>query len=740
MSGSGLSQNTPAGTLVGEAHDPGVTYQLRPDGLAFLVLDRPREKVNVLSSSIVAVLEILIAQAAQDRNVRGLIVASAKDRSFIAGADIREIEGLRSAQDAENASRRGHRLFGSLESLPFPVVAAINGTCLGGGTELALACHFRVAADDPRTEIGLPEVRLGILPGWGGTQRLPRLIGLGPALDLILTGRSLNARKALKVGLVDEIAPPEGLFEAAERLVAEAVAERRRPVRRIGDGALARLNPFRAARFGMVTAIARRRLRKRIDEANYPAPFRAIDAIAIGLSRGMEDGLLHEAELLGRLASGSTSRNLVALFSMQQAARRGSGVDDPKVRPNEVRAAAVVGAGVMGGGIAQALARAGIPVRLKDIAMEALARGMQAAHQLGTAELRKRKIDRREFERRMDRILPTLDYSGLRRSGVVIEAVVESTEIKRRVLHDLEQFMPDDFIFATNTSSLPIGLIAEGCRRPENVVGMHFFNPVHRMPLIEVIRGAATSDTAVATIVALSRKIGKTPVVVADAPGFLVNRILMAYLGEALLLVEEGARIEEVDRVMTAFGMPMGPFAVLDQVGIDVSAHVSGILTEAFRDRAPRTTALQILREKGWLGRKSNRGFYIYPEGRRRGGGKEPGAGRVNHAVYNLISSHERRSLGAAAIESRLVLPMINEAARCLEEEIVRMPAEVDLSMVMGTGFPPFRGGLFHHAESLGLVSVVQGLELLAAQHGRRFQPTALLVDMTRANRRFFAD
>ena len=454
----------------------------------------------------------------------------------------------------------------------------------------------------------------------------------------------------------------------------------------------------------------------------------------------MEAGQRREAVLLGRLANGATSRNLVALFTMQQAARKDPGIENPAVRPIEVRAAAVIGAGIMGGGIAQALARAGIPVRMKDIAIDALATGMKAAHDLGMKELRKKRIRHAEFERRMDRILPTLDYTGLRRSDVVIEAVVESTQIKRSVLRELEAVTRDECIFATNTSSLPIEQIAAGCRRPGNVVGMHFFNPVHRMPLVEVIRGAATSDLAVATVVSLAKRIGKTPVVVADAPGFLVNRILMAYLGEALLLLEEGAGIAEIDRVMKSFGMPIGPFGVLDQVGIDVAAHVAGVLTEAFRERAPRTTTLQILRDRGWLGRKSGRGFYVHGRGAAGDDGAGGGvAGRVNAEVYRVISSRDRRSLDPGAVESRLVLPMINEAARCLEESIVRSPAEVDLAMVMGTGFPPFRGGLFHHAEWLGLVAVVQGLEVLMAHHGPRFQPAELLRDAARANRRFFA-
>ena len=723
---------------------PGVLLETRRDGLAFLIFDRPNEKVNVLNAPIVAVLEILIDQAAHDKEVRGLVVMSAKPGSFIAGADVREIASLRSSQDAEYASRKGHRLFDALERLPFPVVAAINGTCLGGGTELALACHYRVAADDPRVEIGLPEVRLGILPGWGGTQRLPRLAGLAPALDLILTGRSLDARRALKIGLVDEVAPPEYLLDAAERLVREAAEKRRRPRRVLRDHLVARLNPLRLARTALVGLLARRGLRKRLDPRHYPAPYRALDVVLRGVRRGMPSGLRAEEAAIGTLAAGRTCRNLVALFFLQQAARKDPGTADPSARPRDVSAVAVLGAGLMGGGIAQSLARAGVPVRLKDIDPAALARGMKAVHDLFGAELRRKRISRREFDQRMALVQPALEYTGMRRCDLVIEAVVERIEVKHSVLREAEGAVPEGFIFATNTSSLPIGQIAAPARRPEDVVGLHFFSPVNRMPLVEVIRGPRTSETAVATAVALAKRMGKTPIVVGDAPGFLVNRILMAYIGEAVLMVEEGARVEDVDGAMIAFGMPMGPFALLDQVGIDVASHVASVLAAAFGERSPRTTALQILREKGWLGRKSGRGFYVY-EGRGgadaaagEGGGRPPGG--VNAALYPLISRHERMRLEPGPTETRLVLPMINEAARCLEAGIVQGPEAIDLGMVLGTGFPPFRGGLMRHADSLGATVVVQGLEALAGRYGPRFMSTRLLMEMARDGRRFYQD
>ncbi len=723
---------------------PGVTLETRRDGLAFLIFDRPQEKVNVLGGPVVAVLEILLDQAARDKDVRAMIVTSAKPGSFIAGADVSEIAALRTIQDAESASRRGQRLFDTMDRLPFPVVAAINGTCLGGGTELALACHFRVAADDARVEIGLPEVSLGIIPGWGGTQRLPRLLGIGPALDLILGARSVNARKALKLGLVDAVAPPETLLEAAERLALAAAAGHRRPRRALSDSPAARYNPVR----WMVTAaagrMARRTLRARVHEAEYPAPYRAIEAVVHGLRYGMEAGLRREAHLLGQLAASRTCKSLVSLFFLRQEARRDPGVQDPSVRPRDLRAAAVLGAGVMGGGIAQSLTRAGLPVRLKDIDLAPLARGMRAAWDLNRAELKKKRIDRREFDRRMALLRPTLDPTGFRRADIVIEAVVESLEVKRRVLRDIEEVIGEACIFATNTSSLPIDSIASRARHPENVVGLHFFNPVHKMPLVEVVRGPQTSDQTVATAVALAKRIGKTPVVVGDAPGFLVNRILMAYLGEALLLVEEGARIDDIDRTMLAFGMPMGPCALLDQIGLDVALHVAGVLTEAFRDRAPRSGLLASMKEKGWLGRKSGRGFYVYagPPGDGGGdddGGRRPGAPReANTGVYGLLASAARQPIDPAAAENRLVFPMINEAARCLESGIVRAPGQVDLAMVFGTGFPAFRGGLLRHADSLGTATIVQGLEAMAGRYGPRFLAARYLLELARDGRGFY--
>jgi 3-hydroxyacyl-CoA dehydrogenase/enoyl-CoA hydratase/3-hydroxybutyryl-CoA epimerase len=718
---------------------PGAPVRLESaaDGIAHLVFDPSPAKVSLLNAGTVSLLEILIGQLAV-QVPKGLIIRNVRPDAFVAGADLNEIRALRSAQDAEAASRRGQRLFAVLERLPFPVVAAIGGACLGGGTELALACHFRVASDAARTEVGLPEVRLGILPGWGGTQRLPRVVGLPKALDIILNGKSLDPRAARHLGLLDEVVPQEILWAAAARLIEEA-HEGRQPRRRFSDGVVARAMPWRLASIAMTARVARRRLSERVDQRHYPAPYLALEAVTHGLRAGMDAGFEFEAEAIGRLATSATSRGLVALFMLQQEARR-----DPIVaaKPRPIASTAVVGAGVMGGGIARALARSGFTVRLKDIDAAALGRGVAVAHELENTDVARRRITRGERDRRLDRLLPTLEYTGFRRVTVVIEAVVESLKVKRQVLRDLEAAAPEGFIFASNTSSLPIADIAAEARRPDQVVGLHFFNPVHKMPLVEVIRGPRTSDETVATVVELSRRIGKTPIVVGDAPGFLVNRVLMTYLGEALLLLEEGGRIDDIDGTLVDFGMPVGPFALLDQIGIDVAAHVAGVLGEAFADRAPRTTVLTTLKEKGWLGTKSGRGFYV--EQRAEGSAAERGGARapqrVNGAVYDLVPGSGKRPFDPGSVESRLVLPMVNEAARCLESSLVRSPAEVDLAMVLGTGFPPFRGGLLRHADTLGLPTVVQSLNLLAQRHGTRFQPARLLLDLVQAGRGFFTE
>jgi 3-hydroxyacyl-CoA dehydrogenase/enoyl-CoA hydratase/3-hydroxybutyryl-CoA epimerase len=706
------------------------SLELRVDAeeIGHLIFDRPGDAPNVLGTEVMERLETLLADL-EKRDLTGLVVRSAKPESFLAGADVEEIARLSGAREAEEKSAYGQAIFNRLEGLPFPVAAAVRGTCLGGGTELVLACHHAVLGDDPGTEIGLPEVRLGLIPGWGGTQRLPRRLPLAAAVDLILTGRSLRGRGAAELGLVHAVVP-------SDYVVREAVAWIRRVAGRLNRGpyphagrgfagrAARLLPPFRSAFFSLV----RRRTERRVRRDQYPAPFLALEAVEYGLGHRFAEGLAREAQLLAEAAMTEPRRNLTRLFFYQRDARKGHGAFQPDLRPRPVTRVGLLGAGVMGGGIAHLAAAAGLTVRMKDLDLAPLSLGLRAARETFEKQARRRRRPAREVEEAMARILPTTGYSGFGSLPVVIEAVVEKLEVKRKVLREVEEVTRGGCLFASNTSSIPIDRIAADCGYPENVLGMHFFNPVDRMPLVEVIRGTATSDEAVALVVDLCRRLKKTPVVVRDGPGFLVNRLLMAYLNEALFLLKEGMPIEVADQAMREFGMPMGPFELLDHVGIDVAQKVAGILGEAFGDRVRPPRILDGVAADGRLGRKNGRGFYRWKNDRR--GGPDP-------TVYAFVNDRGGRIAPQGEAVDRMVLPMVNEAALCLLEGIARTPSDVDLAMVMGTGFPPFRGGLLRHADSLTLVEVVQRMDNLASIHGPRFRPVPLLRDLARSGRTF---
>ncbi len=707
----------------------GLEFTVDAEGVGHLVFDRPGESTNLLSSAVMDRLDRLLGEIEKQPDLVGLVVRSAKPDNFIAGADVEEITRLRSAREAEEKSAYGQAIFNRLEGLSFPVAAAIRGTCLGGGTEMALACHCIILGDDPRTEIGLPEVRLGIIPGWGGTQRLPRRIPLPAALEMILTGKSQRGRAAEALGLAHRVVPSDYVVrEAIAWIRGVAARVNRGPYRHAGRGLVGRLSrhvpPFRAAFFWL----ARRQTARRVSPENYPAPFHALEAIEYGIGRSLPAGLARESQLLGEAAMTEARKNLTRIFLSQRDARRGHGAIPPDTRPRAVSRLGLLGAGVMGGGIAQVAAASGLIVRMKDVDLKPLAQGLRQAREIFEQQAQRRRLSWREVEGWMARIVPTTTYAGFEPLPIVIEAVVENLEIKRKVLSQIEETTRDGCLFASNTSSLRIDRIAEGCRFPENVLGMHFFNPVDRMPLVEVIRGSATSDEAVATAIDLCRRLKKTPVVVRDGPGFLVNRILMAYLNEAVFLLKEGMAIEAADRVMKRFGMPVGPFELLDQVGLDVAHKVSLILGEAFGDRVRPPRVLEAAVAENRFGRKNGRGFYRWNEGQRR---------RPDPTVYALVNDRGGRTAPEGEAVDRMVLPMVNEAALCLLEGIARTPADVDLAMVMGTGFPPFRGGLLRYADTLGLVEVVKRMDQLASIHGARFRPVPLLRDLARSGRTF---
>jgi 3-hydroxyacyl-CoA dehydrogenase / enoyl-CoA hydratase / 3-hydroxybutyryl-CoA epimerase len=698
-----------------------LTLDVSSDGVASLVFDRPGSRMNILGSGVMKRLDELLDEVeagARDGRIRAVVIRSGKDGSFIAGADVKEIAAVRDAEEAQAGAMQGQRVFLRVDRLAVPTVAAVDGICLGGGTELILACDARIASDRPETKIGLPEVRLGIIPGWGGTTRLPRVIGLSDALGMILTGSSVSARKAQRIGLISERMHAGVLYDRAHELALELangahLQRRRKPLmkRALDSTPVGRRVVLRQARKQVL----------RETRGNYPAPLAALDVVRRSQKLPLEEGLAVEAEAVGRLAVGDVARHLLHVFNLLEAAKK----TGPSVEARATDRVAVLGAGVMGGGIAQLLSYRGIEVRLKDINSDALGLGLRHAREMFERLVRRGRLERRDVDRHMDAIAPTLEYTGFGTADVVIEAVVERMEVKQQVLRETETHVREGCVLTTNTSSLSVSEMQTALRRPADFAGMHFFNPVHRMPLVEVIRGEQTSDEAIATVIALTRRLDKTPVVVQDGPGFLVNRVLAPYLNEAAWLLAEGAAIEKVDSALRRFGMPMGPYRLLDEVGLDIARHAGSVMTAAFGERLQPPAPMTALAQTDLLGKKGGRGFYRYEDGRDKG---------INDEIYAKLAGAvpaKRREFDEQEILDRTLLVMVNEAARILEDGIVASPGEVDLAMITGTGFPPFRGGLLRWADTLGMAVVREKLQALQAKHGVRFAPARMILEQS---------
>lgn len=708
----------------------GIKYEMDEDGTAVVEFDLPDKKVNLLSSAVMERLEQIIGELRGRDDVKAVLIVSAKDDVFIAGADVAEIKVIKEAREGEGKAAKGQAILQALNNLKVPVVAAIDGVCLGGGTELALACHYRIASASEKTKIGLPEVNLGILPGFGGTQRLPRLIGIQAALDMILTGRPVNARKALRTGLVDKVVPKEKIVQEAQRFV-RALLEGKPPSRKKRKDLKSFLlegNPLgRRILFGQ----AKQRVFSRT-KGHYPAPLKALEVVERGISLPLSEGLALEARFLGELVVTDVCKNLITLFYLNESIKADSGVADQTIKPAPIEEVGVLGAGLMGSGIAQVISYRHIPVRMKDVSDEAVTKGLESARKIYLSAVKRGKMKEDDVDRKMSLISGTVDHRDFNAVDLVIEAAVEDMAIKQSVLREFENVAKGEAIFATNTSSLSVTELATASARPENVGGMHFFNPVHRMPLVEVIAGEQTSDMTIATLVAFAKRLGKVPIVVKECPGFVVNRILGPYLNEACLLLEEGNKIEAIDKALLDFGMPMGPFRLFDEIGIDVADKVQDVLGAGFGNRSKPSQVLRRVYKSGRLGRKNNRGFYLHDKKKTS----------VDDSVYEVIAELRTGPGGATEgeMQDRMLLSMVNEAARIIEEDIVRKPAHVDLAMIVGTGFPPFRGGLLKFADHLGIGTVVDRLENYQNKHGRRFEPAQLLKEMAKSSQSFYQD
>jgi 3-hydroxyacyl-CoA dehydrogenase/enoyl-CoA hydratase/3-hydroxybutyryl-CoA epimerase len=709
-----------------------LTWEL-VDGVAVVTLDLKGEPVNKISRAVKDDFLGTFESLEREAGVRAVAFFSGKPDNFIAGADIQEFVALTTAAEAERLAAEGQALLERVARFPKPIAVGIHGTCLGGGLELALACHYRVASDHPKTQLGLPEVQLGLLPGGGGCQRLPRLIGARAALDIILAGKTERAQQAFRLGIVDELVPP-AILRDITLAAAQRMAGGWRPRRKHRGGFTAWLLDGNPLGRRLVFRGARSRVLAHT-KGNYPAPLAALEAVEYGFAHGLVAGLKREAQLFGQLAVTDVSRKLVQIFFATTQLKKdfgpGPGAGGGQgAAPTTVRRLGIIGSGFMGSGIAgTAVLHAGVDVRLKDADLPRVAKGLAVARAVLDERLKRRALTPYEHARLIALLSGGDTYAGFGRADLVIEAVFEELTVKQQVLREVEAATPDRAVFASNTSTIPIGRIAEAARRPEQVIGMHFFSPVPRMPLLEVIPHERTGPAVVSTAVAFGRRMGKTAIVVKDSPGFWVNRILTPYMNEAGHLLTEGIAIEELDDLMVQFGFPVGPITLLDEVGMDVAEKVAGVMHATFGDRFAPAAAVAGLVKAGRLGRKAGKGFYDYGRGKKGG---------VDAAVYQLLGTQPNGGPRPADAIQRLVLAMLNEAARAVGDGIVRTPRDGDIAAIFGFGFPPFRGGPLRHADDLGAARLVGELERLAERLGPRFAPCDLLREQAARGTRFY--
>lgn len=701
------------------------TLEVKDNGVAIITIDVVGETMNTLRAEFSEQVTEVLDHIDGDRDIKGVVLISGKESSFVAGADVEMLDACTTNAEAEGLSKVGQELFQRIEDMRIPFVAAIHGPALGGGLELALCCHYRVASDDTKTVMGLPEVQLGLLPGGGGTQRLPKLLGIQKAMQMMLTGKQVRGKQAKKAGIVDEVVPKSVLLDVAMQFALKGKPKHKGAKLNL-VGKLLERTPFGR---NILFKQARKQTVK-TTRGNYPAAERIIDCIEAGSGIGSGKGYLVEAKHFGTLVMSAESQQLRNIFFATTEMKKETGVEG--VEAAKLSKTAVMGGGLMGGGIAYVTtSKAGLPVRIKDIRTEGIANAMKYSFDLLNKKVKRRFLAKSEMQKQMAMLTGTTDYSGFGDADVVIEAVFEDLALKQQMVADVEENCHEGTIFATNTSSIPINQIAAKAKRPEQVIGLHYFSPVDKMPLAEVIAHDKTSDETISTTVELARKQGKTPIVVKDGAGFYVNRILAPYMNEAANILLSGEPIDHIDKALLNFGFPVGPMKLLDEVGIDVGAKISPFLVADLGERFTAPAAFDKLLADDRKGKKNKRGFYNYKT-------KKPGK-TVDESIYKLLNINASQTLSHEQIAERCVLLMLNEAALCLAENVIRSPRDGDIGTIFGIGFPPFLGGPFRYMDSLGVDHVVARLEHYQGLSGDKFAPAEILKDMAENGKSFYS-
>lgn len=689
--------------------------------IATLTFDMPDSSVNLLSINVMIELERILDELKDSKNIDVLLFKSAKKDIFIAGADISEIESLHDEQESYETVRNGQIILSKISLLPFYTIAIIDGACLGGGFELALNCDYRIATQSDKTKIGLPEVNLGVLPGFGGTQNLKHLIGKQKSLELILGAKVINGKKAEKLKMVDACVPVGYLdfkIESFIRAILDDSERAKIDSKRYKENLLERYAPNLIYYFALNAVMKK-------TKGKYPSPLEVIELFKKTDKLPINEALSYEAYAFARLCISDVSKNLISLFYASEQLKNDKFVD-AVVTPHDIDNISVIGSGTMGGGIVWLFSKIDKAVRLKARSYDSIASSFKPISAAYNAIVKRKRLTPREVELKMGHISYTTKYDGFNNMDFVVEAVVENESTKQDVYKDLESVVKDDCIIASNTSSISISILGSQMQKPERFIGMHFFNPVPRMPLVEIIPGEKTSDETIATTVKLARDAGKTAILVGDCAGFLVNRILLPYINECARLFEEGGGIVQIDEAIEEFGMPMGPFTLADEVGLDVGYKVSKVLHDAYGDRMEVAHILQKMLDMSLFGKKSKKGFYIH-------------SSRSKKVNPQLESLHfHNREFNKSEIIDRSMLVMINEASRALEENIVKDASHLDMAMIMGTGFPPFRGGLLKYADSLGIEKVYLSLLHLEEKCGERFKPSELIKNMAQKKENFY--